>query len=154
MKVYKWHNKQVLPISKSAAWQFFSDPDNLAVLTPPKMNLQIANSENADMYAGKIITFSVTPLAGYRATWVSEITQVMATSYFIDVQLVGPYAMWHHEHRFNEIADGVEVEDLIYYALPLGWLGQLVHKPLVLPKLKELFDYRTKKLTEIFGTIK
>jgi len=106
------------------------------------------------MYAGKIITFSVTPMAGYRATWVSEITQVMATDYFTDVQLVGPYAMWHHEHRFNEVTDGVEIEDLIHYALPLSWLGQLAHKPLVIPKLKELFNYRTKKLNEIFGTIK
>jgi ligand-binding SRPBCC domain-containing protein len=154
MKVYKWHNKQVLPISKSEAWDFFSNPDNLAVLTPPKMRLQIDKVDNRDMYAGKIITFSVTPMAGYRATWVSEITQVMATNYFVDVQLVGPYAMWHHEHRFNEMADGVEVEDLIHYALPLGWLGRLAHKPLVIPKLKELFDYRTEKLTEIFGTIK
>jgi hypothetical protein len=37
------------------------------------------------------------------------------------------------------------------YKLPFGILGQMVHPILVTPKLKEIFDYRQKKLIELFG---
>ena len=43
------------------------------------------------------------------------------------------------------------MEDIIDYKVPMGILGQLVHPILVKPKLKEIFDYRTKKLEELFG---
>jgi ligand-binding SRPBCC domain-containing protein len=44
------------------------------------------------------------------------------------------------------------MEDIIDYKLPFGPLGQMVHPIVVKPKLKEIFDYRQKKLTELFGT--
>ena len=43
------------------------------------------------------------------------------------------------------------MEDIIHYKVPLGILGQLVHPILVKPKLKEIFNYRQRKLTELFG---
>jgi hypothetical protein len=46
------------------------------------------------------------------------------------------------------------MEDIIDYKLPFGWIGQLVHPLLVEPKLKEIFDYRQKKLIELFGEFK
>ena len=71
--------------------------------------------------------------------------------YFIDEQRFGPYALWHHKHFLKEIPGGVEMEDIVDYKLPMGILGQLVHPILVQPKLKEIFDYRQKKLIELFG---
>ncbi|MCH2218705.1 MAG: cell division inhibitor, partial [Flavobacteriales bacterium] len=35
--------------------------------------------------------------------------------------------------------------------IPFGILGQMVHPFLVKPKLEEIFEYRQKKLVELFG---
>jgi ligand-binding SRPBCC domain-containing protein len=150
MKIYKIHHKQELPITQKEAWNFFSTSENLATLTPPKMHLRFVEPDHSGMYAGKIIKFSVKPLPGFRATWVSEITQLEAPHYFVDKQLSGPYAVWHHEHRFIETDQGVLVEDIIHYAMPFGWLGRLLHRPVVKPQLKALFEFREQKLTELF----
>jgi ligand-binding SRPBCC domain-containing protein len=71
--------------------------------------------------------------------------------YFIDIQLYGPYALWHHKHFIHEIEGGVELEDIIDYKVPLGIVGQLAHPFLVKPKLEEIFNYRQQKLLELFG---
>lgn len=153
MKIYTLHSKQRLPISKTEAWNFLSDPKNLKVITPDYMGFSILSGADRPMYAGQIIQYIVTPIMGIKTKWVTEITQVKDHSYFVDEQRYGPYALWHHKHFIHEIEGGVEMEDIIDYKVPLGWLGQLVHPILVQPKLNEIFNYRKKKLTELFGEI-
>ena len=81
----------------------------------------------------------------------TEITHVVDQEYFVDEQRFGPYALWHHKHFLKEVPGGVEMEDIIHYKLPMGWLGQLMHPILVKPKLNEIFNYRREKLIELFG---
>lgn len=151
MKIYTLHKKQLLPISVDTAWEFLSNPKNLKVITPAYMSFDIISGAEKPMFAGQVIQYLVTPLLGIKTKWVSEITQVKNKQYFVDVQLYGPYALWHHKHFINEIEGGVELEDLIDYKVPLGFLGRLVHPFLVKPKLEEIFNYRHKKLIELFG---
>ena len=153
MKVYTIHKKQRLPISKQEAWNFLSDPKNLSVITPPEMKMTIISGAERPMYAGQLLEYSVSPLPGFKTKWISEITQYVEDDYFVDIQLYGPYALWHHKHFINEIENGVELEDLIHYKVPLGWLGQLVHPVLVKPKLEAIFDYRKQQLEQLFGTL-
>ncbi|WP_111684052.1 SRPBCC family protein [Winogradskyella tangerina] len=154
MKIYTLHKKQHLPISVDEAWEFLSNPRNLKVITPDYMSFDILSGADRPLYAGQVIQYKVTPLLGIKTKWVSEITHVEPKKYFVDVQLYGPYALWHHKHFINEIEGGVEMEDIIDYKVPLGILGQMVHPFLVKPKLEEIFNYRTKKLEELFGTLK
>jgi ligand-binding SRPBCC domain-containing protein len=154
MKIYTKSSKQSIPISLDEAWSFLSDPKNLKIITPDYMSFNIISGAERKMYAGQIIQYIVTPLLGIKAKWVSEITQVVDKEYFIDEQRFGPYAFWHHKHFIKEIDGGVEMEDIIDYKVPLGILGQLVHPILVKPKLEEIFEYRRKKLIELFGEIK
>jgi Uncharacterized conserved protein len=151
MKIYTLHKKQQLPISLEQGWQFLSDPKNLQIITPSKMNFSIISKIDRPIYTGQIIQYTVTPLLGIKAKWVSEITHIEDKKYFVDVQLYGPYALWHHKHFIKEIPGGIELEDVIDYKVPLGILGQLVHPFLVKPKLEEIFKYRQDKLTELFG---
>ena len=154
MKIYTLHKKQNLPISVDEAWEFLSNPRNLKVITPDYMSFDILSGADRPLYAGQVIQYKVTPLLGIKTKWVSEITHVEPKKYFVDVQLYGPYALWHHKHFINEIEGGVEMEDIIDYKVPLGILGQMVHPFLVKPKLEEIFNYRTQKLEELFGTLK
>lgn len=151
MKIYRLHKKQNLPISKSQAWEFLSSPKNLKTITPDYMGFNILSGGDKPMFAGQIIQYIVTPVLGIKTKWVTEITHIVDGEYFVDEQRFGPYALWHHKHFIKEIDGGVEMEDIIDYKLPMGFLGQLVHPILVKPKLEEIFNYRTNKLEELFG---
>jgi ligand-binding SRPBCC domain-containing protein len=151
MKLYQLKSTQFLPISLDQAWVFLSDPRNLKTITPDYMGFEICDGADRPMYQGQIIQYIVTPVFGIKTKWVTEITHVVDKSFFVDEQRFGPYAFWHHKHFLKEVPGGVEMEDIIDYKIPFGWLGQLVHPILVKPKLNEIFNYRTQKLTELFG---
>jgi ligand-binding SRPBCC domain-containing protein len=93
----------------------------------------------------------VKPVAGIPLYWMTEITQVKDRTYFIDEQRFGPYSLWHHQHHFKEIPGGVEMTDIIHYKNPLGILGRIANALFVKNKLKTIFDYRFKKVEELFG---
>jgi ligand-binding SRPBCC domain-containing protein len=154
LKIYRFHRKQNIPISLDKDWEFLSNPKNLKELTPDYMSFDILSGNEKPMFAGQIIQYIVTPILGIKTKWVSEITQLEHKKYFVDVQLYGPYSLWHHKHFLKEIDGGVEFEDIIDYKVPLGFLGQIVHPFLVKPKLEEIFAYRQKKLIELFGDYK
>ena len=105
------------------------------------------------MFAGQIIQYKVSPFPGFTTKWVTEITHVDEGSYFVDEQRFGPYRLWHHKHFIKEVDQGVEMEDIIHYKLPFGWLGQLAQPILVKKQLKQIFSYRETKLSTVFGNI-
>lgn len=154
MKIYTLHKKQQLPISVDTAWKFLSNPKNLKIITPDYMSFNIVSHIDRPLYTGQIIQYIVTPLLGIKTKWVSEITHIEEKKYFVDEQMYGPYALWHHKHFIKEIEGGVEMEDIIDYKVPLGLLGQIAHPFIVKPKLEEIFNYRQQKLEELFGTYK
>jgi ligand-binding SRPBCC domain-containing protein len=151
MSLYSLHATQKLPISLEEAWEFLSNPANLKVITPEYMTFKIISGADRPMYSGQIIEYIVTPLLGIKTSWVTEITHVEPLKYFVDEQRFGPYALWHHKHFIKEIEGGVEMEDLVHYKVPFGFLGKLVHPFLVKPKLQEIFNYRTQALESKFG---
>ena len=150
--MYTLEHTQRIPISLEEAWQFFQNPSNLSKITPSEMGFQILSEVPNQMYSGLFIHYKVTPLLGIRMNWTTEITHVNKPHYFVDEQRVGPYSIWHHEHHFKEIHGGVEMLDRVNYQLPLGGVGRLVHPFLVERKLHEIFNYRIKRVEEIFGT--
>lgn len=149
--MYKLHKVQKVPISLEEAWQFLKNPENLEKMTPKSMGFKIIDGADKSLYAGQLITYEVVPLLGLKTKWVSKITQVEYLKYFTDEQLYGPYKLWHHTHFIKEIDGGVEMEDLIYYKVPFGILGKLVHPYIVKPQLEKIFEFRRKKIVEIFG---
>jgi ligand-binding SRPBCC domain-containing protein len=154
MKIYTLHTKQNLPISLGEAWGFMSNPKNLKIITPDYMGFKTLSSDDREMFSGQIIQYIVTPVLGIPMKWVTEITHVQDKKYFVDEQRFGPYSLWYHKHFLKEIPGGVEMEDIVDYKVPMGFIGHLIHPFLVAPKLKEIFDYRRNKLIELFGEYK
>ncbi|WP_299352292.1 SRPBCC family protein [Mucilaginibacter sp.] len=153
MKTYLFKFEQNLPIPLAETWDFFTSPLNLVKLTPPQMRFEVTSPYDANnrVYEGMIITYKITPLLGIKMNWVTEITHVKDQEYFVDEQRFGPYALWHHEHHFKEIKGGVQMTDIVNYAIPYGVIGRLSHKLLVGKKIKKIFDYRAKAINEMFG---
>lgn len=151
LKIYQISRKQLLPVSLEDAWSFFADASNLQRLTPPEMKMEPAEKSPTEIYPGMIAVYKVRPLFRIPITWVTEITQVQSMEYFVDEQRFGPFKFWHHEHRLQQTEEGVEVTDLLYYAMPFSFVGKLIHAKMVRPKLQELFVYRQKQLKNLFG---
>lgn len=151
MHVYRLHRTQILPVSLDAAWDFLCRPEHLRDLTPPGVGLTVTSDLPDLMYPGLIITYRLGLYSMFYFNWVTEITQAKPLSYFIDEQRSGPYRFWHHEHRLRSTARGVEMIDLIHYALPFGLLGRMVHAAIVRRQLNAIFDYRREALSEILG---
>ncbi|MCH2198730.1 MAG: SRPBCC family protein [Flavobacteriales bacterium] len=150
MKMHRLTTAQWLPISIEEAWTFFSMPENLDLITPDDMSFNILSGSGERTYAGQVITYKIAPVLNIPMSWVTEITQCVDKHYFIDEQRFGPYKFWHHLHRFKEQDGGVLMEDILHYALPGGALGELFGGPMIHKKVKGIFDYRGKKLAEVF----
>ncbi len=144
---------QFLKSDIDTVWQFMSFPGNLALITPPYMGFKIISDKDdaKKMYPGQIIEYYVTPLLGIKIHWVTEITHVMHHEYFVDEQRYGPYAFWHHKHFLKEVAGGIEMTDILHYKVPFGFIGKIVNSLYIKHKIKEIFDYRSNKLEQLFN---
>lgn len=150
MKPFTLERTQILPINLETAWEFFSNPDNLVKITPPDMQFRITSPPQSVIYAGQIITYTVRPLSRISVNWTTEITHVESPNFFVDEQRFGPYRFWHHQHRFREVDGGVEVHDLVHYLLSQYQLAGLVNYLFVAPRLRQIFNYRSRALQEKF----
>jgi ligand-binding SRPBCC domain-containing protein len=81
----------------------------------------------------------------------TEITHVKDKEYFVDEQRVGPYSLWHHQHKLTPIEGGVLMTDIVTYQPPFGFLGAIANTLIIKSKLKEIFDYRTVAVEKRFG---
>lgn len=153
-KVYSLKTVQKIPISIDQAWDFFSNPANLSTITPDGMGFKTISKYHGDtMYAGQVIEYKVSPVLGIPLYWMTEITQVDDKKYFVDEQRFGPYSLWHHQHHFKEIDGSVEMTDIVHYKLPFWFFGDIAHALFVKKQLNKIFDYRFKKVEELFPTI-
>jgi ligand-binding SRPBCC domain-containing protein len=154
MKIFKLKYSQKLPISLNEAWDFLSSPSNLELITPKSMDFNITDYDKKKAYQGQIIQYTVKPLLGIKINWVTEITQVQDKEFFVDEQRFGPYSFWHHKHFIKEIENGVLMEDVIHYKIPLGPIGVLLNFLFINSKLKSIFKYRKQELIKTFGDYK
>ncbi|MBM7631340.1 SRPBCC family protein [Geomicrobium sediminis] len=150
MRLYTLHKKQVLPLSKQEAWEFFSDPGKLSSITPGDMKFNMRSPMSRTMHPGMIIHYDLKPLPAFPVQWVTEITHMIEERLFVDEQRFGPFRFWHHQHHFNDHPLGVEIEDIIHYVLPFGPLGTLAHRMLVEKRLEEIFEFRKQQLSQAF----
>ncbi|MCI5084222.1 MAG: SRPBCC family protein [Saprospiraceae bacterium] len=149
VKRKKW--VQVIPSDLEHVWHFFSRPENLGKITPSDMDFEILSDlKEVEMYEGMLIEYNVAPAFGIRINWVTEITHMNHLKYFIDEQRFGPYALWHHEHRFEMVDGGVQMTDLLTYKVPYGLIGNLANALFVEQRIDDIFEYRTKAIERIF----
>lgn len=153
--MYCLKKEQIIPCSLDEAWAFFSSPRNLRKITPDYMGFEIKSIEaDKPAYAGQIISYTVRPLFNIPLKWVTEITQVKEGAHFIDEQRFGPYKLWHHQHFFKEVAEGVKMTDIVHYVVPLGFLGRIANSLFIRKQLEGIFEYRTKVVDQVFALAK
>lgn len=149
MKVFTLNSKLWLPRPLDEVFPFFADARNLETLTPPWLRFEVLTPGPVAMAAGARIDYRLR-LRGIPIRWQSEITAWEPPYRFIDEQVVGPYRLWIHEHRFTEKNGNTLAEDFVRYAVHGG---AIVNRLLVARDLRRIFEYRRQQMQSIFGAL-
>jgi ligand-binding SRPBCC domain-containing protein len=148
MKLQRLESTALIQAPVDDVWEFFSNPQNLPVITPPWLGLELTSEQPPRMHPGLIITYKVRPIANIPLGWVTEITHVVEKQLFVDEQRSGPYKFWHHQHHFRPVDGGTEMRDIVHWALPAGPLGNLIAGRDVRRRVQGIFDYRANVIRE------
>jgi ligand-binding SRPBCC domain-containing protein len=144
MAFYQLVKTQKLSGSINEVWNFIASPENLKEITPRNMGFIITSNNGSErMYPGMIITYKVSPMFGIKVNWVTEITHIKEYEYFVDEQRIGPYSMWHHQHKIEPVAGGVLMTDIVTYKPPFSFMGIIANSLFIRKRLQQIFDYRS-----------
>ena len=151
MPLYQLHLETFIPSDIQAVWAFFSNPRNLARLSPEYLNFRIMYCpETEQVYNGMKIGYTLSPVMHIPLRWESLIDEVILFRQFKDIQTKGPYKLWEHTHIFETANKGVTMKDHVLYRMPYGALGALAHRLFVKKQLNELFGYRAAAIQRLF----
>lgn len=142
MKEHVLRREQVLDAPLEQAFEFFAKAENLEAITPPWLRFRITTPTPIEMKPGALIRYRLR-LHGLPISWLTRIELWEPPHRFVDAQLRGPYALWHHTHEFKAIDAGhTRMTDIVRYGHRFGPLGELGQKLLVERDLARIFDYR------------
>ncbi|GDX85838.1 SRPBCC domain-containing protein [Methylococcaceae bacterium] len=142
MKIYQLYRRQHLNLNSQQAWDFFSSPYNLNDITPEFFHVSIISKVPEKIYAGLMLHYEMKAVFGIPMSWLSEISHCNEPKRFIYEQRIGPFKFWSHEVCLTETQNGIVLEDIMFYVMPIGWIGQLINTVLVASKLERIFDNR------------
>ena len=148
--IYTLKSEQIISATLEQVWEFFTLPQNLESISPKNMKFSITNQPGFTTYLGQIITYKIGIFPLVDSNWVTEITHFKEKEFFVDEQRFGPYAMWHHEHHFEELSDKkVKMTDIINYKLPFGEIGNALMGNLIKRKIRNIFEYRASVINQL-----
>jgi hypothetical protein len=149
LHVFKRTQRFSQPLNE--VFPFFQNPENLARITPAHLNFQLLTPSPIQMKAGAVIDYTVSPFL-FPLRWTTLITEYDPPHKFVDLQLKGPYSLWHHTHTFRDVDGGTEMTDEVRYVMPLWILGDFIHTLLVQRQIEEIFEYRAKVIANLLNS--
>ena len=126
MPPFIFRAEQVVPRPLEEVFDFFSRAENLQQLTPPWLHFRILSVAPQPVRRGTLIRYSLRWRV-FPIRWTTEIIEWDPPHRFVDVQLKGPYKLWHHEHRFIAEGNATRIQDEVQYLLPFGFIGRVAH---------------------------
>lgn len=147
MNVFVFDSELWLPRSRAEVFEFFADAGNLESITPPWVRFKILTPQPVAMRPGTLIDYQIR-IHGIPIRWRTEITEWNPPHRFVDVQLRGPYTLWHHTHTFAERDGGTVFTDQVRYR-PRG--GALTNRLFVRRDVGRIFEYRSRRLRELLA---
>lgn len=142
---------QDLPRPRSEVFPFFADPANLQRLTPPWLHFRVLTPEPLPRGENAVFDYRLR-VRGLPIRWRTLIESYEEGARFVDRQIAGPYALWHHTHLFEDLPDGgTRVTDRVRYRVGWGPFGRIAAALWVRRDLERVFAYRRRMLAELFG---
>jgi ligand-binding SRPBCC domain-containing protein len=149
MRIFTLQREQVLPARPEDVFPFFADARNLEAITPPLLRFEVVTPGEIPMQVGTLIQYRLT-LRGIGVNWLTSIQEWDPPYRFVDVQVRGPYALWHHTHEFGATPDGKAtiMRDTVRYAIGFGPFGALAARAFVHRDVATIFEYRQRAILE------
>jgi ligand-binding SRPBCC domain-containing protein len=146
MTTYTFSTELWLPRTRADVFHFFSEARNLEAITPPWLRFEVLTPTPIEIRAGTLIDYCIR-IHGIPIRWRTEISEWDPPHRFVDIQLRGPYSLWHHTHTFEARHSGTQCADHVRYR-PRG--GALLNWLFVRRDVERIFAYRAKRLRELF----
>jgi ligand-binding SRPBCC domain-containing protein len=143
MRTFTLEREQLLPGRPDEVFPFFADARNLEAITPPLLRFEVVTPGEIPLRVGTLIQYRLT-LRGIGVNWLTSIQEWDPPWRFVDVQVRGPYALWHHTHDFAATDDGKAtiMRDTVRYAIGFGSLGAVAARAFVHRDVASIFDFR------------
>lgn len=130
---------------------FFADAHNLEALTPPLLRFRVVTPAPIAMGRGTLIRYRLR-VRRVAVDWLTQISEWDPPHRFVDEQLKGPYALWHHTHTFEPIGDGdTLMRDVVRYRIGFGPLGLLANRLVVRRDVEAIFDFRAERIPALLA---
>ena len=148
---HQLRHEQWVPRPLEEVFDFFSRPQNLQELTPAWLHFRILGVKPAgSMGKGTLIRYALRWRV-FPIFWTTEILEWLPPHRFVDIQLSGPYRLWHHQHSFIREEGGTRIVDEVHYLLPFGPLGRIIHRLKVRNDVEHIFRFRAQAIRARFG---
>ena len=131
-------------------FEFFSNAAHLNEVTPPELHFKFLTPMPIEMKVGATIDYLIR-LSGIPIRWRTLITEWQPTVRFKDTQVRGPYALWEHEHYFEQREGYVYMRDTVHYLSPGWFLEPIIHHLFVKNKVESIFEHRKERFAALFG---
>lgn len=138
---------QFVPQPLEKVFPFYADEMNLERITPPFLEFKVLGKNTSAIEEGTLIDYQL-KLYGIPFKWRTKILDWKPPLVFVDTQLSGPYALWHHTHLFESLGGGTLITDRVRYKIPAGLAGSLVAGWKVHRDVKRIFDFRRKVIAQ------
>lgn len=148
---YQLRQETVINAPLAEVFAFFSNAENLGLLTPAHLGFIIESPLPIQMRRGANIDYTIR-VHGVPMRWQTEIESWQPGVAFVDSQTRGPYRSWWHEHSFRALGTQTIMHDRVFYSPPLGPLGWLAHRLKIRAMLTEIFRYRSKAIELHFAS--
>src|SRR5258708_31802427 len=119
---------------------FHERADALELLRPRGQRMEVLSHEGGLRLGAKVVLKVY--FGPFPVTWVAMHTEFEKDRLFVDVQKSGPFDFWRHRHEFNLEKGGCRLTDSILYALPGGYLAELLFGWVTRLRLRSMFRHR------------
>ncbi len=151
MHVHTLTREQDLVGTPAEVFPFFADAHNLEAITPPLLRFTVITPRPIPMQVGTLIEYRLR-VHGLPIRWQTLIQDWTPGVRFVDTQLRGPYALWHHTHTFEPIgADRTRMRDTVRYAVGFGVVGELANRLVVARDVASIFEYRASVIAPLLA---
>lgn len=142
MRIHTLRRVQRLDGSPADVFPFFADAHNLEAITPPLLRFEVVTPRPIPMRVGTVIQYRL-KVHRIPVSWLTSIQEWDPPHRFVDVQVRGPYALWHHTHDFEPTEDGgTLMTDTVRYAIGFGPFGDIAHRLFVRRDVESIFEFR------------
>jgi len=151
IKTHRLLREQTIHRPLAEVFPFFADARNLETLTPPWLQFEILTPGSINMQVGTIIQYKLR-VHGIPIHWTTAISVWNPPHEFVDVQLIGPYLLWHHRHQFESMGDSTRMIDDVHYRVKFGLFGRIANSLFVRRDLETIFRFRAQTIRRFFDS--